>query len=441
MSAPVPGTLFDELPAGADRQLAATVEPFCFEPAPPQLPAPPGFPSPPAACAYHGLLGAIVQKLSPHTESDPVAILAQLIVGAGSLIGREAHYRVEVTRHHPHEFLLLVGETSRGRKGQALDHATRLLAAADPELNKRIATGLSSGEGLTWKLRDAHAQDPGAVDKRVLIIETEFASVLKAAARENSTLSPTLRNAWDGRPLQLLTRTAPALATDAHVSIIGHITAAELRRHITTNELANGLLNRLILLAVRRVRLLPEGGDPEPLAGTGLPDFFAATIRHARQAGQLKLDQHARELWHKLYPALSEPGEGLAGQLTARAEAHTIRLALLYALLDGERAIGQQHLEAALALWDYAQRSARWALGQSTGDPLAEQIHAALERSPAGLTRTQLRDLLQRNQPAEHVEQALHALTTAGRATRQHVHTNGRPAELWTAAPAPEHTP
>src|SRR5947209_3478918 len=36
------------------------------------------------------------------------------------------------------------------------------------------------------------------------------------------------------------------------------------------------------------------------------------------------------------------------------AEAHTIRLALLYALLDGERYIQQDHLTAALALWDYA---------------------------------------------------------------------------------------
>ena len=36
------------------------------------------------------------------------------------------------------------------------------------------------------------------------------------------------------------------------------------------------------------------------------------------------------------------------------------------------------HLQAALALWDYATRSASWALQDATGDPLAEQIHAAL---------------------------------------------------------------
>ena len=127
--------------------------------------------------------------------------------------------------------------------------------------------------------------------------------------------------------------------------------------------------------------------------------------------------------------------EGLAGQITARAEAHTIRLALLYALLDGQRQIGKQHLSAGLALWGYAQRSARWALGLATGDPLAEQIHAALTRSPDGLTRTQLRDLLQRNCPAERIEQALHALAANGRAGCMRTLTGGRPAERWIAAP------
>jgi hypothetical protein len=331
---------------------------------------------------------------------------------------------------------LLIGETSRGRKGSALDHVTRLLGEVDPAFGARLATGLSSGEGVVWKVRDGDGQDPGAGDKRVLIIETEFASVLKSASRETSTLSSTLRNVWDGRPLALMTRTAPASATGAHISIIAHITQKELRRHTTSTEIANGFLNRFLLAAVRRVRLLPEGGNPDPLKGSGLARYLATVLRHAQAAGQLKLEAAARELWWHAYPHLTQPADGLAGQLTARAEAHTIRLALLYALLDGERRIHTEHLTAALALWQYTARSATWALAQATGDPLAEQLHAALLRSPDGLTRTQLRDLLHRNLPAERVEQALHTLASTGRATRQQTRTAGRPAEIWIATPA-----
>jgi len=114
----------------------------------------------------------------------------------------------------------------------------------------------------------------------------------------------------------------------------------------------------------------------------------------------VRFDRHARTLWRDSYPQLTQPADGLPGHLTARAEAHTIRLGLTYALIDGQTRIYEQHLQAALALWDYAARSAAWTLGHSTGDRVAEQIHTALLRSPAGLTRTQLRDLCQRTFPA-----------------------------------------
>ena len=86
----------------------------------------------------------------------------------------------------------------------------------------------------------------------------------------------------------------------------------------------------------------------------------------------------------------------------------------------------------ALALWDYAQRSATWALERTTGDPLARQIHTALCHAPDGLTRTQLRDLLHRNLTTTQLDQALAALAHDGKITSQRVLTAGRPAELWT---------
>ena len=419
-------TLFDDAPDPADR--------------PRQLvPAPAGWPAEPGPAAYHGLIGEIVRILEPETEADPVAILAQLLVAFGTAVGRDAYFEIEATRHHPHEFLLLVGDTARARKGTSWDHARRLVCEADPTIAERILTGLSSGEGLVWAVRDPAGQDPGITDRRLLALEPEFAAVLKNAGREISTLSPTLRSAWDGRPLQLLTRTAPARASAAHISLIGHITQAELQHHLTAIELANGLANRLLIIACRRTRLLPEGGSADPLHDTGLIAMLAATIKHARAAGHVRLHPHARELWHHAYTTqLATTPTGIAGALCARAEAHVIRLALIYTLADGERQISVEHLQAALALWDYAARSAAWALQGATGDPLAEQIHAALRQAqPGGLTRSQISDALQHNRPAEQIQRALDALTLAGRATRAQIPTAGRPAELWTAAPTP----
>jgi hypothetical protein len=78
----------------------------------------------------------------------------------------------------------------------------------------------------------------------------------------------------------------------------------------------------------------------------------------------------ARRHWSNMYIEISKRSmEGVSGALTARAEAHSMRLALIYALLDGASSIRVEHLEAAFALWGYAARSAVWALGPSSGQP------------------------------------------------------------------------
>ncbi len=371
--------------------------------------------------------------LAPCTEADPVAILAQLLISFGAAVGRGAFFQVEATRHHPNEFVILVGDSAKSRKGSSWDHVQRVIAKADPTLAARTLTGLSTGEGLIWAVRDSAGSDPGICDQRLLVIEPEFASVLKQTTRDINTLSPVLRSAWDGRPLALLTRTSPARATDALISIIGHITATELRHHTSTVELANGFLNRHLLICCRRIRLLPAGGEHDPLHSTGLTGQLTKALGAARHAGRLRLDPAARELWWHAYQQLSKPEPGIAGQINARAEAHTIRLALLYTLISGAPTIGADQLHAALALRDYAARSARWALDPTTTDQLAAEIHAALIHAPDGLTRTQLRDLYHRNQPTTRVDHALAELAAAGKASPQRVLTAGRPAQLWTA--------
>jgi len=296
-----------------------------------------------------------------------------------------------------------------------------------------MENGLSSGEGLVWSLRDPSGGDAGAPDRRLLVTEPDFARVLKGW---ELSLSPVLRDAWDGDDLATLTRNSQIRASEAHLAVIGHITATELRHCSKTLTFAHGFLSRFLFVACRRTRLLPEGGDENPLAKTGLKDRLARVLEHARGAGELRLHPGADELWTTWYIEMSKRSvEGVTGALTARAEAHSMRLALIYALLDGASSIELEHLQAALALWDYVARSAEWALGDATGDPLAEQVHRTLLDNPGGLTLTQLHQSLQRNRPAAQIKEALGALKEADRAeTRKRKSpTGGRPAELWTA--------
>lgn len=399
------------------------------------------WPSAPAPAAFVGLAGEITRAIEPHTESDPIAILVQLLVAFGSVIGRGAHYAVEATRHHSNEFVLLVGPSAKARKGSSWDHVERIFAEVDPVwAETRLVSGLSSGEGLIWNVRDTGTgagsggdnSQPGA-DKRLLVLEAEFAAVLKMTARDGSTLSPVVRNAWDGKALQTLTKNSPARASGAHVSIVGHITADELVRLLTGTEAANGFLNRFLLFAVRRSKLLPEGGSIEGTDWAPMLSRLTAAVEAGRRTGRLGFDETARRHWWELYPALSEPGPGLVGAVTARAEAHVVRLALLYALLDGAERIGLAHLDAAVALWGYAAASTRWVFGDSLGDPLADEICRGLLESPAGLTRSEIRDLFSRNRSSKDIGHALGRLVAAGRVSVERRQERGRPAEVWRA--------
>jgi hypothetical protein len=73
----------------------------------------------------------------------------------------------------------------------------------------------------------------------------------------------------------------------------------------------------------------------------------------------------------------------LLGAICGRAEAQTVRLALIYAVLDGsDGVIKLPHLKAALALWRYYEASVLYVFGDSLGDPIADTILAALRNNP-----------------------------------------------------------
>jgi hypothetical protein len=278
-----------------------------------------------------------VAALAGSTEADPVAVLVELLVGVGSILGRGPHYRVGASCHGTNEFVVLVGPSGSGRKGSSWDVVAAVLAEVDqPWVNERVVSGLSSGEGLIWHLRDT--EHGPVADPRLLVLETELASTLKAASRETNTLSPVLRNAWDHKTLQVITKHDPARASAAHVSIIGYITADELCRHISATEAANGFMNRFLVIAVRRARLLPEGGRPDPARLAPLVARLTDTLARHDRAGRLGLDDEARAMWWDLYPTLSAGRPGLLGAICGRAEAHVVRLALLYALIDHQGA-------------------------------------------------------------------------------------------------------
>ena len=359
---------------------------------------------------------------------------------AGNAAGPGTHYRVEGDEHPARLWVLVVGATAKARKGTSAGRVRELMERAAPDWARdRIAHGLSTGEGLIHQVRDPveggpgrEPGDPGVPDKRLLVSEGEFASVLRHMDRHGNTLSAVLRNAWDRGDLRTMTKAAPQRATGAHITVAAHITADELRRYLDRTEVANGLANRFLFCCARRSKALPHGGGD--VAWGDLPDRLATVLEVARTPSLVTMDEAARAAWAGIYPDLSEGRPGLFGAATARSEAYVIRLAVTYAMLDGLNVVGLPHLRAALAAWDYAEASARHVFGDATGDPVADRILEALRTACAPMSRTGISAALGRHVSADAITRALHGLQTQKRVRRRTAPTAGRTAETWEVA-------
>ncbi len=407
--------------------------------------------------AFHGLVGEFVRVVEPHTESDKMALVAQLLVAVGNLVGRNAHCVVEDSHHHFNLYACLVGESSKGRKGTAWRRVLNLLHPLDMEwADKKVVGGLSSGEGLIHAVRDPVERlqlirdgnkvsgqetivaDPGVVDKRLLIIEEEVAAILKNAQRDGNTLTMTLRSGWDGGILQTLTKNSAEIATNPHISLIGHVTKLELLRYLTETEKANGFANRIIWIGVRRSKILPDGGNLNDDDLQPLRKRLQDVINFSKTVGEMKRDEESRALWHKVYPYLTRDSQGLLGAVTSRAEAQVLRLSGVYALLDRSPVIRQEHLLAALAFWDYSERSAAYIFGDSSGDPVADTILVKLRSAyPSGVSQEEIQNLFSRNHKADRLHAALNVLAQHGLVVQEKEKTgqSGRPASLWIYRP------
>jgi hypothetical protein len=397
--------------------------------------------------AYRGLAGRVVKAIEPHTEADPVAMLMQFLVSAGNSIGRYPYYLVDGAEHYPVLYTLIVGSTAKGRKGTSAQRIRRIFDIADPQwVENNIANGIASGEGILHAIRDEHWRikkgkrellDHGVADKRLMIEEREFSSPLDKMRREGNVIEHTLREAWDcPKILQTLNKHSPTNASKPHISVVGHITVDELRRKVDRVSMANGFANRFLFTYVRRGKLLPHGGDVDEAVMNELGEETRAAIVGARLRKRVTMTPAAHEWWKEVYRDLQVEAPGLCGYITARGDAQTLRLSLMYALLDQAEQIDCVHIKAALAVWEFCAGCAQRIFGDATGDPLADAVLLALRAAgKKGMSRRQISDHFSHNVQVFKIQAALGTLLAAGKAHSEirKPQGAGRPAEVWVA--------
>lgn len=394
---------------------------------------------------FHGPAGAYALDAAPFTEADPIGVLVSVLAGAGALIGSGPHMLVGNAHHGTAIWPVLIGPTSKARKGTASKAAEVMLQHTDPWFftggrRSRMRSGFGSGEALIDEIRDPDENDDdeadpkkrdrGADDKRLLVQEPEFARLLKVVGRESSILSQVVRQGWDGVPIQTNSRARKVSATGYHLVVIGHTTVEELRLRMTDTETYGGLANRFLWVCVRRARRLPsEGNVPDKLAQEHGEQLREA-ISDTRRVTRIRFTPDAEPEWERIYNELAddEPG-GLLGAAVGRDAPQVLRMSVLYALLDAQRAVDVDHLEAAHALWRYCRASAAYVWKDLTGNTRADKLLAALTNAgPDGLTGAEVSAVFGRNLPAAEIQTIYDTLSARDLIVVDKVSTAGRPS-------------
>ncbi|GAA2254156.1 MULTISPECIES: DUF3987 domain-containing protein [Kitasatospora] len=296
-----------------------------------------------------GRLRSLVAGMEPHVEWSPVGLLGGLLCAFSAMLPETRVQRgsgsMPLMLH-----VLLCGGTGEG-KGQSWGLASDVAKDANSSfMAGHVINGVTGGAGLIQAVadRDGHA----------LIVDTEYARVLRAGRRQ-ANLSQVLRDLWDGATVATSRAKEPVQVDDPRVSIMGHITPEEFRASMSATERDGGSYNRLLILPVTQVRWLSERDRMPEYLISEAGEAFARAVRHGQRSGTVTLSEDAYDvadsLRHDLLIKARESDE--LKPFASRCNEQVRRIAALFALFDLRHEITREDLEAAARLVTYAMET------------------------------------------------------------------------------------
>ncbi len=296
---------------------------------------------------WRGAFESYRRALRRSTEACDALHFGVFFTVVGLIAGRAA-YLDHGRRLFPNVFATLIGRTGGSRKSTAIYFGKRLRSELDPD---SLTLSTASWEGLV----DALAGDD-VLPVRLLMMPGEFRSLAAKAKQQNSGLIPGLTDLYD-TPTELRhkTRGSDAVAIRPFLSILTASTQEWFRESFDADAVAGGFLNRWVFFDGEPKPPNPFPELPEPEAWASTVETVAAMQSRLRlnppdRPTRLKLSTEARELWAAFYreSAAQVHRSELLAQMAERLQDGALKLALVYALLEGTEEIRSDQLAAAL---------------------------------------------------------------------------------------------
>ena len=190
----------------------------------------------------------------------------------------------------------------------------------------------------------------------------------------------------------------------------------------------NGFSNRILWCCVRRQNQTPFPEGISERESQRIGQLLNEAVSFARIGGEVTWDEDAKKIYEESYPSLTEDEHGLLGGAVSRAEAQTIRISLIFSLLDKSRIIQPVHITRALTMWNYCLNSARYlfsSLESNTSENKILQFLKDGEKSTSQITK----DLFKGH--VEKLRETLDRLQSNGRIVFRTEKTSGRTTTYW----------
>ncbi|MFE0775705.1 DUF3987 domain-containing protein [Streptomyces sp. NPDC058861] len=347
----------------------------------------------------YGPLGEAVKKAMPGSEADPIGVYAATLSLFSSAISRS----VSMESGRPIVvWTALAGRSAIGRKGYALGTARGIV---DPSigdyLTERAVSNISSGPSLVnhlWRLEMESMGKEGGPDGRAMIIEEEWASVLKRS-RRCPTFSQQLRTAWDGKPLRNVTKSKDGDGVqEVFRPLLGfhvHITPGEWAKHVSSDEALGGTFNRILPVLVERSKRLPYDHVQHIAGSRELSAAYAWAKAKPRRIGFTKeAGRRYDQLRGIIEDRMVELPEDISCFMERSAE-QVARVAAALTAAERKTKISRRAIEAAWAFVEYSMASVEKlvrdaAAPQRKLKPLTDVIREVLIAHGGSATATDL---------------------------------------------------
>ncbi|QCX75727.1 hypothetical protein C9F11_10235 [Streptomyces sp. YIM 121038] len=353
----------------------------------------------------YGAIGHAVRRAMPHTEADPVGVLASLLALWSAAV--QGHISQPRSGRPAVVWAVLVGRSGTGAKGVTADAAWRLMGPSLTRfLSTRVRDSFKSGAAIVQSLaeleEDTERSEQGA-DGRALLFEEELSHTLKAVNKDTD-FGSTLIKAWERKRISNTVKTSKGnVETVVPAPLLGlyaHIQPATFRLVAKPQSAASGLFNRMLFIRVQSSQEIPipleERAPLEDVKpATALRDAYRWATSEPRT---MHWSAKAVARLNALRPVLRAELEATPEEVSVfyeRAFEQTLRVATILSAANMKEEISGKAVDAAAAFVGYANRSIKGVLEEAPKPgrvprPLADLMADALDRHGGEMTATEM---------------------------------------------------